>query len=149
VSRLGDRADDGETLIELLAAIAILGITGAAFIGAFFTMTTASTYHRDSASGGVVLRSYADAVTADTYLECGTAYPASSFVAVSGFTVTNSVTYWKSDNVFYAYGATGSPCPAATDGGLQRVLVSVTSNDGRDIETLSVFKRRHVTGETP
>ena len=141
--------DSGATLVEMLVTIAILGVTGVAMVGGFFTMTATSTYHRDTASGDAVLRSYADAVTADSYVECGTAYPAASFVAVSGFTVTNTVTYWKSDNAFYAYGATGSPCPATADAGLQRVLVSVASSDGRDVETLSVFKRRRVTGETP
>jgi type II secretory pathway pseudopilin PulG len=142
-------SDSGATLVELLVTIAILGITGVAFVGGFFTMTTTSTLHRDTATGDAVLRSYADAVTADTYAECASAYPATSFSAVPGFTAANTVTYWKSDNVFYAYGASGSPCPASADGGLQRVLVSVASTDGRDVETLSVFKRRHVTGETP
>jgi type II secretory pathway pseudopilin PulG len=143
------RDDTGATLVELLVTIAILAITGVAFTGAFFTMTVTSAYHRDTAGGDVVLRSYADAVTADTYLECGAAYPATSFTPVGGFTATNSVTFWKSDNTFYAAGATGSPCPATTDNGLQRVLVQVASVDGKDVETLSVFKRRHVTGETP
>ena len=141
--------DAGVTLVETLVAIAILSIAGVAIIGGFFSMTATATFHRDTASGGAVLRSYADAVTADAYLECGAPYPASAFTPVAGFTVTNSVTYWKSDNVFYATGAAGSPCPAATDNGLQRVLVTVSSTDGRDVETVTVFKRRHVTGETP
>lgn len=145
----GTATDCGATLVEMLVTIAILGITGVAFTGAFFALTTTSTLHRDTAGADAAIRSYADAVTADTYLECGIAYPASSFTPVAGFTVTNTVTYWKSDNTFYAYGASGSPCPAAADAGLQRVLVTVASTDGRDVETLSVFKRRHVTGETP
>lgn len=140
--------DDGTTLVEMLVAIAILGVTGVAFTGAFFTMTVVSSYHRDQATGGTALRSYAEAVTADTYVECAASYAAASYAAVSGFTVSNTVTYWKSDNVFYASGATGSPCPAAADNGLQRVLVTVTSTDGRDVETLSVFKRRKPTGDT-
>jgi len=96
--------DRGETLIELLVALAILGIALVAIIGAFGASITMSDVHRKQASAGAAVRNYAELVTnyvAGTgYSSCAaaSAYSAGTvgYTAPSGYTASPaSIMYWN------------------------------------------------------
>lgn len=53
--------DGGETLIELVLAVAIIAITAVALIGSVLTGISASSEHRTLADGDAIIRSFADA----------------------------------------------------------------------------------------
>jgi type II secretory pathway pseudopilin PulG len=59
----------GDTLLEVLIAIAILGIIVAALLGALLTTITSATEHRSLATLDTVLRSYAEQLKYDVQLQ--------------------------------------------------------------------------------
>jgi type II secretory pathway pseudopilin PulG len=127
-------ADGGATLIELVMAVAILGIAFAALIGGMFTFTYAAASHSRQASGAEYIREYAEAIAGATYQSCATTYAPAGFTTPTGWTLgVPVVDYWNAS----AFVAT---CPS-TDLGLQRVHLSISSTDGRDTETIDVVKR--------
>jgi type II secretory pathway pseudopilin PulG len=51
----------GDSLIEIVFALVIIGVVIGAFVASFSTGATASTSHRDNVTGDVMLRNYAEA----------------------------------------------------------------------------------------
>lgn len=141
--------DRGETLIELLVALAILGIALVAIIGAFGASITMSDVHRKQASAGAGVRNYAELVTnyvAGTgYSPCAAAgaYAAGTvgYTAPTGYSAAPvSIKYW-----------TGSAWSAscASDTGLQQLTLAVSSTDTRASERLVLVLRKPCgTGST-
>jgi type II secretory pathway pseudopilin PulG len=129
-----DPVEGGATLIELVMAVAILGIAFAALIGGMFTFTYAAASHSRQASGAEYIREYAEAISGAPYQSCATTYAPAGFATPAGWNLAvPTVNYWNAS----AFVAT---CPSV-DLGLQRVHLSLSSNDGRDTETLDVVKR--------
>jgi type II secretory pathway pseudopilin PulG len=136
-------ADDrGETLVELLITIVIMGITVVAIVGALMTSIQMSDVHRKQATAGADARSYAEKVdnyaAGSGYTPCAgpSAYSPSTvgFSASSGFTASiASVKYWS--------GTTWAPS-CGSDSGLQQVTVQVASADARATETSVVVVRK-------
>lgn len=145
--RVSGRDDRGETLVELMMAIAIIGIAAVAILGGLIVSIKTSTVHRNEATGGAYVRSFAEAiqnhVDANGYTACGAAAATYQGVAVpnlpSGFTKTvTNVESW-----------TGSAWGACTATGIQRIRLSVTSTGDathRATETLIVVLRRPCNG---
>jgi type II secretory pathway pseudopilin PulG len=126
--------DGGATLVELMMAVAILGIAFAALVGGMFTFTYATASHSRQASGAEYIREYSEAVAGAAYQSCAVTYPPTGFTMPAGWSAgAMTVTYWNAS----AFVVT---CPG-TDLGLQRVRLTLSSNDGRDTETLDVVKR--------
>ncbi|MEV6872993.1 type II secretion system protein [Amycolatopsis sp. NPDC051128] len=141
----GSANERGETLIELLITITIMGILIPAVMGELVTTILVSDIHRKQATAGAYLHDYAEAienqVMAGGYFPC--AAPA-KYAAPAGFTVpepdpkpfvpsVTSVKYWTGT----AWSAT---CGA--DSGLQQLTVQVASRDGRASEKLVVVVRK-------
>jgi len=138
----GDGADRGETLVELLITIVIMGITVVAVVGALMTSIQMSDIHRKQATAGTVARDYAETVdryvgsTGYTGCAAPSAYSPSTvgFTARSGFTASvASVRYWTGT----AWTPTCSP-----DLGLQQVTVQVASDDARATESSVLVVRK-------
>ena len=146
----GTGDDRGETLLELLVAVVILGIAVVAIVGGLASSILISDVHRRQAQTGVIVRDYAEALQAavaasqGNYGDCqlgtpnyGPASPgiaATGFTVPSGYTATASVQYWDGS----AFGS----CPAGGDTGLQRVSLTVTSANGRARQSLVVLLRK-------
>lgn len=141
------RSDRGETLIELVVAIAVMGIAGAAILGGLMMSIRTSVMHRNDATGGAYVRSFAEAIQSDVdafgYKSCASAQSGYAGVAVpdlpAGYTL--AVTAVKSWN--------GSAWAACTADGIQRLDLKVTTTgdtEHKADETLTVILRQPCNG---
>jgi type II secretory pathway pseudopilin PulG len=135
--------DLGETLVELLVAVAILGIAVVAIITAMGTSVLVSTLHREQSQATAVLVSAAEAVKSPTVAAAPCGSPTTAYTTAAA-TVTRptgwaaptvAVRYWDGDSFELACSGT------ATTRRLQQVTVTVKSPDGRTKESVSVVKR--------
>jgi type II secretory pathway pseudopilin PulG len=140
--------DRGESLIEILVAVLILGLTAVAVTGGLLASVKLSDVHRKQATGGAYARDYAESVSryvAGTgYVPCAAAGAGSpyapgtvGFSAPSGYTASvTSVRYWPASGTTWP-----TTCPSP-DRGLQQVTLQVASADGRATETSVVVLRK-------
>ena len=125
--------DQGETLIELIIAIAIMGIAVVAIVGGIITSILMSDIHRKQTTAGAIARSDAEVLVASGYKpSCNYTLPPSS-----GFTVriNGPVFHWDS----------ALPTPkfvsGCADTGLHKVSIEVSSTDLRASEYVDVVIR--------
>jgi type II secretory pathway pseudopilin PulG len=114
--------DSGETLIEVLCTIIIIGSAISALVAGLGSTALNTLRHRDQATANTVLRSYAEALKQTTtsegfYTNCRTtpyAVPASLYTLPTGWTApTNVVT---------------NPCSGAgPDPGTQQVRITIVT----------------------
>ncbi|WAX57112.1 type II secretion system GspH family protein [Jatrophihabitans cynanchi] len=135
LQRLND--DRGDTLIEVIAAVFVLGIAAVAIVSAMTMSVKISDYHRKQADASAVLHNYAESLVAG-YRPCTSANSQPyTLAARSGFAAPSvTVSYWTGTS----FGSTS--CPAGGDPGVQRVQLAVSSIDSRASETLTVVVRQ-------
>jgi Tfp pilus assembly protein PilE len=132
--------DSGETLIELLMAIAIIGIALTAVMGAMSTGILMSDVHRKQAVAGTLVAGYAESVkqavkSSGYQVSCAPTY-ASTFAMPTGYTKSIiAVSFWTGT----AFQAT---CSTAGDTGVQRLTLRVASTDNRASERVVVVVRK-------
>ncbi|MET7276869.1 type II secretion system protein [Kribbella sp. NPDC005582] len=139
--------EHGESLLELVVAIALMGVAIVAVMAGLTTTVLMSDTQRKEATAVATVRNYAEAlqnyVASGHYVPCATTYVVPGFAVPEGFTakvVGGSVQYWT--------GALWLPL-CLPDRGLQRVRVSVASTDGRAVQTLDVVLRKPCRVEDP
>ena len=137
----GRRSEIGETLAEVLVALAILSVAVVTIVGSMGTAVTIATRHRTQTVAGTILLSAADAVkdqARNPYAQCPASYDPTTGVGVpSGWAVAvpgGGVLYWDATALAFQ-----SSCPA-TDGMLQKVTVRVTAPNGY-VDKVDVVKR--------
>jgi type II secretory pathway pseudopilin PulG len=135
----GRTGEAGDTLAEVLVAVAILSFAVVIVVGAMATAISMSTQHRSQAQAITFLTTAAENVKSqdlNPYVACASANPPYD-PAVSGLPNgwTLTVTNWK--NIDAAGSAAN--CPAA-DYKVQQMTVTVTSRDGYTVST-DVVKR--------
>jgi type II secretory pathway pseudopilin PulG len=145
-----ESAESGETLIEILMTIAIVGIAFVAIMGAIFTALRVTDYHRKDTNATVLLRNFAETMKArngdQEYKPCTAAGGTVSYTIPAGdagYTLsipqirylanTTSVTpVWQ------------NTCPA-TDQGAQELTLRVDSPSADPVthagETVTIIKR--------
>jgi type II secretory pathway pseudopilin PulG len=136
--------DRGESLVEILVAVTLMGVALVAIVGGLVTTIKVSDIHRKQATAGVAVRDYAEAiqhaVDAGKYKEC--ALPA-DYASPAGFAVpggysksviAGSVRYWDGS-------AWATACPAP-DRGLQQLTIEVASTDSRAAERMVIVVRK-------
>lgn len=119
------RTDAGESLIELLVTMVVLGIATAGIAAALLTADSASGQQRRQAQAQNALRSWAEQVAAGTYTDCATAgsFAAPTTAPPAGVTAAvAAVEYWN---------GTAFAASCGTDTGIQRVTLRVTATAGR------------------
>lgn len=135
--------EKGESLLELLIAVAIMGIAVVAIMAGLVTSVLISDVHRKQATAGTAVRDYAEAmqsaVAGGSYGDCGTTswYQShAGFTAPTGYNATvvaGSMRFWT--------GSTWTTS-CSTDSGLQQLTVQVASTDGRATERVVVVLRK-------
>lgn len=125
------RAEDGDTLIEVLMTLIVMSICVVALIVAFSTGISASVDHRNLSANDTVLRSIEEAAFYQIqqspnllYKSCAQAsdYSTITYGAPTGYTVTmNPVTYWQGGTTF------NSTCVV---NGPQLISLTVTNPNG-------------------
>lgn len=150
---LAHSGDRGETLIEVLLALMIIGIAAVALLTGLSTGIFSSALHREQTVAGTVLESVGETLNNNAYnpyVNCATTTsynPEGGFtseVPAGGWTVTiNQIEWWDGNtNGFVLPGS--QPCPDTNSDGflhLQLIGVTVTSPDGQTTQSRSFFKR--------
>ena len=116
--------DGGESLIELLVTVVILGISTAGLSAGLLSVGQASTMQRQQVLAQNALRSWAEQISAGTYTACAAAgaFSAPSPALPSGLTATvRTVEYWNGTSF-------ASSC--GTDSGIQQVTLRITAQNG-------------------
>jgi prepilin-type N-terminal cleavage/methylation domain-containing protein len=135
----------GDTLIEVLVAVAILGVAFVGVMAGLGTSVNLSGRHRGQANADIAVVSAADSVKNQTYVSCPSA-SASSYSATSGVSLPPG---WAASNViitaikFRIGTAWSATCPA-TDQNVQLLTITATAPNGGSTESLDVVKRRPV-----
>ena len=136
--------DRGETLLELVITIAILGVCVVGIGAGIALSIKISSIHRDQATADAFLHNYAETLQ-NSYTACtGGVAPnyvsIGSLAAPSGFkTPTAAVKFWNAAASPASFST--ASCPAS-DPGLQQVTLGLDSTDGFTSETLVVILRK-------
>jgi type II secretory pathway pseudopilin PulG len=139
------RDQAGETLVETLLSLVILGVAIVAIVGGLGQSIFSSSLHRDQSDGGTVLVASAESVkdvALNPYVNCATTASYSPTVGntvPSGWAVSvQSVQYWLGDAAATTWGSTCRDLTTAVH--VQKVTVNTVSPRGIS-HTLSVVKR--------
>ena len=127
------RHERGETLLELLVTVTIMGTAFVGILAGIGTTFMATDSHRQDATAEAVVRSFAERMqdpTGTLYVNCATS---ATYGTPNGFSlpaagwsaVVTSVGYWQGDTAPATFtGACG------TDNGLQQLTLTVKSPVG-------------------
>ncbi|WP_030727922.1 hypothetical protein [Streptomyces sp. NRRL S-237] len=128
------RGEEGETLVEVLVAVVLMGVAFVAVLGGVGTAIISSVTQQKVTGADAVVRSAAEKIVSAPYVSCASGYDTPTPPA--GYTVTVKIEYW--DGV----GAFGRPCPTA-DTGVQKITLTVHSTGPHPVgdATLEVVKR--------
>jgi Tfp pilus assembly protein PilE len=128
--------EQGETLIELVIAIAILGVCVVAIGSGVAASVVVSGTHRDLADASQILHNDAEALEADPYVPCATAtsYAVPSQAGTGWRNPTVTVKYWNGSSF-----PQGGSC--SSDQGLQQVTLTLTNKSGRVTQSLTLVLR--------
>lgn len=122
----GGGVDRGDTLVEVLIALAIVAIAGTALIGSLLTSITASSEHRSLAGDEAALKSYAETAqqliqrqSSPLFTSCATTYAVPLPPVSTGYDVAiTGIQYWNGS-------AFSTTCPATDT--VQLITITATS----------------------
>ena len=143
--------DQGETLIEVMMSIVILGIALVAILGGMATSVLSGDIHRKESTATTLLVTSAESLkdpsvvyqacattTNATYVSALSALPGVSLPAGWSPPVISTISYWNGSGF-------GSTCYDTAAYGnllrLQQITLTVKSPDNRGVETFSLVKR--------
>lgn len=132
MDRLG--GDEGESLIEILLAVAIMGIALAGVLGALGAATKASTVHRSQSDAQLSARDVTEQIKRQSFLPCTTLLKPAYTYTTPDSSTTIALTY-KYDSSFV------STCPASGSQ-LQLITVTATPTDGLAAAASITFTKR-------
>jgi hypothetical protein len=139
-----DHTEDGDTLVEVLIALVVIGLTAASILGAFATTLSATTEQRTLAKADAALRSFIEEATYDIRLSPPAA-PSGGLPALPAFQGCPSsipsqynqiATWFNTNNPSYTVAITsvanvGTPCSTSTPSP-QMITATLTTTSGGD-----------------
>lgn len=134
----------GESLIELLISLVIIGIVVFTIFEGVRVSIQASDVHRQATTASVYLRDYAEDIenyVGATQTNYQTANPTSYSPAIVGLSLPAGYTASIASGLC-GDGTSWSPCSLATDVGLQQLKLQVRSPDSRATEQLVIIVRK-------
>ncbi|MBV9097762.1 MAG: type II secretion system protein [Frankiaceae bacterium] len=139
------RNDAGDTLVEIVIALAIMGIAVVAMLTGLSAVTNASALHQDHATAETYLRAAAEAVagTNVAYDKCtGSHTPSYTLPSnPTGFQLSVAlIKYWDGTS---GGGTFLSSCPATGDKGAQQITLEIKSTGSPALavdQTVTVVK---------
>jgi type II secretory pathway pseudopilin PulG len=168
-------SEAGETLLEVMVAMMVLGISIVAILGAFIVATRTGTFNNEQSAADLVLRDFAETLKGRgpttvgstsydaTYLPCETLgpggtgdpnYPAYTPPAPNASyraTITKIEYLNGYSGTAPVWRAQSDGCPSGGDQGLERLTLQVTTpasvTDNTATETTTIVKR-DTTGES-
>jgi type II secretory pathway pseudopilin PulG len=146
--RLAESAHDrGETLIELLVAVVIMGTAVVAIVGGLGTAILMSDIHRKQSIIAEDLNAFAAAIqgavaTSPGYIDCATgsggARPYPSYTPGPGYQADiPQVRYWNATTSTFT-----TTCALGSDLGAQLLTLHVWSDDGRVDRSMDIVVRK-------
>lgn len=141
--RRGVDSERGDSLIEIIISIAILGVTAVAIFSGISLSIHLSDSHRKQTTASLDVRNYAEAVesaVAANYVPTCTPNYASGFTLPPADKMTATivaVSFWNGTS----FPPPPAPCNSGTDVGVQRLTLRVSSTDGRASEQLVIIVR--------
>ncbi|MGH8962913.1 MAG: type II secretion system protein [Jatrophihabitantaceae bacterium] len=131
--------DRGESLIELILAIGILGICVLAIGSSIALSVKTSAIHRGQATADAFLHNYAETLQS-SYTPCanGASYTSGLPLPSGNFQTGATVQFWNATTA--SFGPLPS-CTSSTDPGLQQVTLTLGTTDGTVSESLVVILR--------
>ncbi|MFN8017441.1 MAG: prepilin-type N-terminal cleavage/methylation domain-containing protein [Acidimicrobiales bacterium] len=146
------RSERGETLIELMATVVLMGIGIVAIVGALIGVMQTSSHHRRTTRAGNETVNVVEYIRKQSYQTCATATTYSLPTAPPRYTYTVTSVKWlqsatASTPVWIASGSVG--CNATSDTGAQQITVKVSTNTGPPASrTLTLVKRQKLCPTT-
>ncbi|MEO7262845.1 MAG: prepilin-type N-terminal cleavage/methylation domain-containing protein [Jatrophihabitantaceae bacterium] len=134
--------DRGETLLELLIALAIMAIAVVAVIGGLVAVITVSDVHRKQSTAGAAVRDYAENVEKYVAGAGYTACAATSTYAPGAIGYTAPASYTASAVAMRYWSGTAWTTSPCTDVGLRELTIQIASSDARATERLVVILRK-------
>ncbi len=131
-------SERGETLLELVVAVAIIGIVIVAFAGSLLAVTYMSDVHRKQSSTGAYVRDYAEAI--EKWVATPGNYPGCAAGTSAAYTAVPVPSIPASG---YAKSATSACAPGTSD--VAQLMLIVKSTDNRATEKLAIFVRKPCT----
>lgn len=153
--RPGRGHDRGETLVELLVAIAVMGTAVVTIIGATATAIRLSNIHREQAKAGAYLREFAEAIEANVanpttgYRLCNSSGLTAAYAGY--YNPLPPAPYQTDITAIRAWDGTGYtivPGPGCSDPGVQRVSLRVWVTTDNVSETLDIVIRQPCRPDT-
>jgi type II secretory pathway pseudopilin PulG len=129
-----DRDEVGETLIEVLISLVVIGVVVGAFFAAIATTSTASKSQRDLVTADAVLRAYAEATknqVQDTGPNgCGHPNPTTFTVDFppSGYTIPTNFSVSSTPSLV------NQPCPPVTSAQLEQLTVTMPNGRTKSLD---------------
>jgi type II secretory pathway pseudopilin PulG len=151
------RRESGESLVEILATVAILGIAMTAVFGTIWTSLRVADYHRKTVNADAVVRNFAESMQENTgtfaYIPCATLTGATKYPTYSPpspntdyeavITKIEYLTGYSSSQPTWQDSSAG--CPSGGDQGAQRLTLRADGPTSapqlRGVETLTIIKR--------
>ena len=140
-------SERGETLVELIVSVAILGVAAVAILAGLMLTAKSSDVQRNQATGGAYVRSFAEAiqnfVDSNGFRDCASAASAYGGVAVPDLPTG----YAKAVTAVQSWTDTG--WGVCTGKGIQRLDLKITTTGDakhRSDETLTVILRQPCNG---
>jgi Tfp pilus assembly protein PilV len=143
------REQRGDTLVELLVTVSIMGIAFVGILAGIAVTFVATDSHRQAATAEVVTRSFTERIEDPNdvaYVDCATtaSYPSPTGFALPAAGWSSSVTkvlWWQGDSSPATFSSVS--CPVAGKS-LQQLTVTVTSPAGAHqmTDTLVIVKRK-------